>query len=182
MVSNGFAKRKAFLAAFEKVGNITAAARMVQMERTNHNAWLQDPEYRRQFEEAKESAADLLVEEARKRAVDGIDELVIYQGEIQYTFNCEGETIPVTVKKYSDPLLMFLIRGARPETYRDTWKGEIKHSGTVASVDLSKLTDVQLEQLRAISSAACEPNGAGVFPQIDGYSGDRSGDPEEGEE
>ena len=50
---------------------------------------------------------------------------------------------------------MFLIKGARPEIYRDTWKGEIKHSGAIsAGPDLSNLTDAQLEQLNLMLQLA----------------------------
>src|SRR4030095_1400206 len=50
---------------------------------------------------------------------------------------------------------MFMLRGGRPEKYRENWKGEIKHTGTVAaSVDLSKLSDEHFEQLGAIFEIA----------------------------
>jgi len=147
-------KRKAFLEAFAIVGNVTQAADRAGLAPFTHRRWLAaDPEYRRQFEEATEHACDLMVAEARRRAVEGIDEPVVYQGEIQCKLDENGNrtNIPVAVRKYSDVLLMFLIKGARPEIYRDTWKGEIKHSGQVSSgPDLTKLTDEHLAALRML--------------------------------
>ena len=52
--------------------------------------------------------ADALEDEAVRRAVDGVDEQVFYQGKA-----CG------VVRKYSDTLLIFLLKGRRPERYRD---------------------------------------------------------------
>jgi hypothetical protein len=49
-----------------------------------------------------------LESEARRRAVDGVDEPVFHKGRI-----CG------TVRKYSDALLMFLLRGNAPEKYKE---------------------------------------------------------------
>ena len=47
-------------------------------------------------------------DEAVRRAHDGVDEPVFYQGKA-----CG------VVRKYSDTLLIFLLKGRRPEKYRD---------------------------------------------------------------
>ena len=50
----------------------------------HYHRWMLDPEYAAAFEEADLTASDLLIEEARRRAHDGWDEPVVYQGELQY--------------------------------------------------------------------------------------------------
>ena len=121
---NGQAMRKAFLAAYEKLGNISAAAKAVPCDRRMHYKWLdndKDGAYREAFNRAKDTAIDALEEEARRRAVDGIVEPVIRQTK-------EGEWKVVGgIRKYSDTLLMFLLNGARPETY----KFRHEHTGKV---------------------------------------------------
>ncbi len=50
-----------------------------------------------------------------------------------------------TVRRYSDVLLMFLLKALRPEKYRE----RVEVRGSLASIDLNRLTD---EQLRRISA------------------------------
>ena len=59
-------------------------------------------------DEALDIAVDLLEGEARSRAVEGVEQPRFHQGRI-----CG------TVRKYSDSLLMFLLRAHRPETFRE---------------------------------------------------------------
>ena len=55
-----------------------------------------------------EQAADVLEREAWRRASEGVKQPVFYQGEV-----CGH------VQKYSDVLLIFLLKGARPDRYRE---------------------------------------------------------------
>ncbi len=55
----------------------------------------------------------MLEAEARRRAVEGVRKPVY----------CRGEIVG-TVKEYSDTLLIFLMKGARPEKYRDNVRVE----------------------------------------------------------
>ena len=107
------------LAALAETGNITAAALLAKIDRTTHYAWLaKDPEYAEAVPVAFEMAADKLEEEARRRAVTGVKEPVFYQGD-----ECG------TVRKYSDTLLIFLMKGANPEKYRERF--DHRHEGEV---------------------------------------------------
>lgn len=85
---------------------------MVGIDRKLHYKWLdvdEDGSYREAFDAAMDTAADRLEEEARRRAVEGVEEPVgWYQGE-------PGGY----VRKYSDTLLIFLLKGARPQKYRE---------------------------------------------------------------
>lgn len=108
------AKQAAFLAAFSECGNISRAAKIAGIERRSHYSWIKDPIYAERFADAENQAVDTLEAEARRRAVEGIDEPVYYKGEV-----CG------TVRKYSDTLLIFLLKGARPDKYRDNVRQEI---------------------------------------------------------
>ncbi len=118
-------KKRAFLAAVAEVGNITEAAKVAGVNRKDHYRWLQkDPSYPELFEAAMQEAADLMEAEARRRAVEGVDEPVFYQG-----YECGS------VRKYSDTLLMFLLKGVRPEKFRENVKQEISGpNGTPVNV------------------------------------------------
>jgi hypothetical protein len=102
-------KKEAFLAAYSKMANITYAAKASNVFRASHYRWMQtDPDYKQKFYEAHEEACDLLEAEATRRAVQGIEEPIYYQG-----VEC-GK-----IKKYSDTLLIFLLKAARPEKFKD---------------------------------------------------------------
>jgi hypothetical protein len=161
-------KRAKFLAAYAKVGIIGEAARLAKCDRTSHYNWMEDPDYERAFIEAHEAACDRLEEEVRKRAYDGWNEPVIYQGEIQFKVDRNGNrtNTPLTIRKKSDVLLMFAMKGARPEKYRDTWKGEIKHTGAIGhDPELAKLTDEQLEYLKSLCDAGAGPKDSADLPE-----------------
>ena len=100
---------KAFLAAYRETGNITRAALMAKVSRGRHYDWLeQGKAYSEAFEDAQEHAVETLEEEARRRAMFGVEQPVFYKGEV-----CGS------VRKYSDVLLIFLLKGLRPEVYRE---------------------------------------------------------------
>jgi hypothetical protein len=109
-------KRNAFLAAYREIGNISRACILANVHRNSHYLWMNDESYRKEFEDAQEEACDHLEEEARHRAVEGFEEPIYYKGK-----QCG------TIRKYSDTLLIFLMKGARPAKYRDHVKPEFSH-------------------------------------------------------
>lgn len=111
-------KKRAFLVAYAECGNISQAARESGVIRNNHYLWIQDDEsYARAFAEATDIAGDHLESEARRRAIEGVRK-PIFQGGKQV-----GEQL-----EYSDTLLIFLMKGARPEKYRE--RHDHSHSGS----------------------------------------------------
>lgn len=151
------AAQRKFLASYSVLGNITLAAEAAKVARKSHYDWLDEEEYRAAFLEAQEHSIDLLVGEARRRGCEGWEEPVVYQGGLCYERTKDGKKAskPLVIRKYDSNLLMFLIKQARPE-FRDTWKGEIKHSGAIATrtLDVSNLSDEQLTQLSLLLQAA----------------------------
>ncbi len=101
--------KKDFLPEFAKSGTVTHAAQSVGVGRRTVYDWLaKDAEFREAFAEAEQQAIDSLEREAVRRALDGTDEPV-YQG---------GKQVG-SIRKYSDTLLIFLLKGNRPSKYRE---------------------------------------------------------------
>lgn len=129
---------KAFLAAFTESGNVRLACDAAGIERsTAYRLRHSDPTFAADWEQAEEQAADLLEQEARRRAYEGWEEPVF--GSLG---KGSGSGKIGAVRKYSDTLLIFLLKGIRPEKYRE--RSDIKHSGRI---DVSRLSD---DELRAI--------------------------------
>lgn len=113
---------KAFLAELAKSGNVRGACEAVQIgRRTVYDLRESDPAFAADWERAQEEAADLLEAEARRRALEGVEEPVF--GGLGYG---RGSGEIGRVRKYSDTLLIFLLKGAKPETYRE--RSETKHT------------------------------------------------------
>src|SRR5205085_11045916 len=108
-----------FLAALRDTGNVRAATQAAGIDRsTPYKKRNDDETFAEAWSEALADAADVLEAEARRRAVIGVDEAVFYQG------------VKVgTQKRYSDQLLMFLLRGARPKEFTDRLELRIDPEG-----------------------------------------------------
>lgn len=104
-----------FLRAYRQNGNVQASASAAKCGRRTVYQWLaNDPHFKALYLEAHEDALDALEEEARRRAVDGY-ERPVYQGGKE-----AGR-----VREYSDVLLVTLLKGKRPEVFRERFE----HSG-----------------------------------------------------
>jgi hypothetical protein len=105
----GAVAKAALLAAFAQTGNVAASCRAAGVSRRTHYDWLAaDAAYAEAFADAQDDAADALESEAWRRGTEGVTEPLMYQGaEVG------------TVQRYSDTLLIFLLKGLRPEKYRE---------------------------------------------------------------
>ena len=112
------ANQRAFLAAYAKCGNITTAAEIAKVDRSRHYRWRENPEYAEAFGLATEEAAQRLEAEARRRAEEGVEEPVFYKGK-----KCG------VIRKYSDTLLIFLLKGAMPDKYKERTSTELTGAG-----------------------------------------------------
>src|SRR6185436_13760868 len=105
-------KKNRFLSGYVRVANVSGAAALAGIDRGTHYDWLNnDPDYKKAFEYAKDDAADALEQELRRRAIEGTPRPV-YQGGRRVGF----------ITEHSDSLGMFLLKGARPEKYRDRFE------------------------------------------------------------
>ena len=102
-------KRSEFLAELCVSGNVTKAAAVTAVSRQE---WYRErdanADFAKAWEEAVEIGVEALEDEARRRAYDGVEEPVFHKGEEV-----------ARVRKYSDVLLMFLIKAHKPEKYRE---------------------------------------------------------------
>jgi hypothetical protein len=137
----GVSKRASFLAAFAVTASITRAAKAAKIDRALHYRWLAEGgAYPEQFASASDRAAQILEDEAVRRAHEGVVEPNVWKGEFTYkrrqvevTDADTGEIRkvwqnhgpPIGVRKYSDALLMFLLKGLRPQTYRERVTAEL---------------------------------------------------------
>lgn len=125
--------QRLFLSAFAVTGNVTNAAELSGLTRQSHYRWQWegDAEYAKAFAAARDVALDRLEGEARRRALNG-----------------------------SDVLMMFLLKAHRPEVFRDqhnlTVKGKVDHGGEVAHKHtLEELThDQRAERIRELLGRA----------------------------
>lgn len=136
-----------FLESFRQHGNVSIAAAAAGVDRRQHYRWLKDDAtYAELFADALDEAGDYLEAEARRRAVEGL---------VRYKFNKDGTPVchpdayatnpenghfepsefrPYFEREFSDTLLIFLLKGARPEKYADRKKHE--HKGKVSLAQL----------------------------------------------
>jgi hypothetical protein len=76
---------------------------------------INDPEFDLAWTLAMETAVDKLRAEAWRRGAEGVEEPVVYKGEFSYQSNPEtGEKEQVAVKKYSDAVLLALLKRYDP--------------------------------------------------------------------
>lgn len=144
--------KPAFLTALALHGNKTLAAEHAGVNRTAiYEARASDPEFAAAWEAAMDEAADRLEAEAWRRARVGVDEPVFGSGG-----KGVGTVQVGTVRRYSDTLLMFLTKGARPEKFRERFQHQ--HEGDVKLRLVEEIIDAGSD--RATDQAA--PGASGV--------------------
>ena len=117
-------KKAQFLALLSEYGNVTRAAEGAELVRVYlYQARKNDPEFAAEWEEAAKIGAARLEDEARLRAVEGWQEPVWYQG-----VQCG------TVRKFSDTLLICLLKAHHPDKYRENIKQTVEGGDTPVSI------------------------------------------------
>jgi len=110
-------QRNFFLARLAESGNVSDAARWAAVSRSGAYALrLADEEFALAWAEAQGQAVDALELEARRRAVDGVEQPVLYAGKPVHDESGD----PVTVRHYSDRLLELLLKARRPDSFTAT--------------------------------------------------------------
>lgn len=120
----------AFIAALRDTGVVRHAYEAAGMGRTVvYDARKKNPEFAKAWDDAVQDAADLLEMEAIRRAHHGVKKPVIYQGKLCGAWVKDGQVveegtpgammIPLSVTEYSDTLLIFMLKGIRPEKFKD---------------------------------------------------------------
>jgi hypothetical protein len=100
---------KQYIAALSQTGNWTLAAQMAGIAKsTARERYLTSSDFRSACDDAIQSGIDILEAEARRRAMAG-----------------------------SDVLLIFMLKGARPEKYRDSYTVHNTSAPTDYTIDLT---------------------------------------------
>lgn len=115
-----------FLNAYILCGRISEAARKSKINYTTHHYWMHNDEaYQEAFQRARDMAGDIVEDEAMRRAVDGWEEPVFYQ----------GQQVGVIVR-YDGVLLAKLLAGFKPGVYHT--KVDITTAGKALGVFFSE--------------------------------------------
>ena len=102
-------KKRAVLCAYVELGRVKAACAAAHTPFNMHYYWLKhDPAYAEAWQEAVALLAVSLEDEAIRRARDGVERPIFHQG-----------VLIGTEHRYSDVLLIFLLKGAMPQKYAD---------------------------------------------------------------
>jgi len=117
------ASQERFLEAYAKIATITGACAATQIGRRTHYHWMRDAAYKARWHEADTEATERLEQEARRRAMVGTEKPVFYKGQV-----CGH------IREYSDVLLIFLLKGRKPEVYRERYEHTGPDGGPIETV------------------------------------------------
>jgi hypothetical protein len=146
-------KKTLFLKKYMELGTIEQAAKETAVTRMTPYNWLSsDKDFKVRFEKVKPIGKGVylgvLEDEARRRAVDGVLEGVYYQGELVDH-----------VRKFSDVLLIVLLKANAPEKYRE--RQEITGAGGLPLLQpIIQVMDLETKELYL--------NGRRTLPQANG--------------
>lgn len=146
---------KGFLAALAESGNVRLSCESAGIQRwTAYDLRSSNEAFAADWDTALDEAADLLEQEARRRAYDGVRRLKFDRGNLITIplIGSDGKPVldkddkpvmtPYVEHEYSDTLMIFLLKAARPEKYRE--RSDVRHSG---KIDVSKLSDAELQSI-----------------------------------
>lgn len=118
--------RDRFIQKLAETCNVSEACRFAAIGRTTaYEMRDSEPEFAAAWKDAEDEAADKLEREAWRRAVEGTDKPVTFQGEITATY-----------KEYSDRMLELLLKAHRPERYVERSRVEV--TGISAELDAAR--------------------------------------------
>ena len=153
---------KGFISALSRSGNIRLSCESAGITRpTAYDLRNTDPSFAIEWDTALEESADLLEQEARRRAEQGVRRLKFHNGAVITVQALSPDGMPLTQEdgtpfmvpyvehEYSDTLMIFLLKGIRPEKYRE--RADVRHSG---KVDIGSLSDAELLAITEAKSAS----------------------------
>jgi hypothetical protein len=166
------ARKAAFLDAFALSGNVSAAARAADINRYTAYGWREkDEAFAAAWEVAEQESIDALELEARRRAHDGVEDLVVSGGKVVEVWDHEHERfVPLVKRTYSDTLMVLLLKAHRPDKYRERQSLEMSGpgGGPIAHAEVSP--ELVADALRILGegggSAAPEGGAEPVHPPL----------------
>jgi len=106
--------QQTFLFYFRQHGNLALACQESKVDRRTPYRWYEKDAFgfRANFDDAEQEAIEWIENELYRRAVTGVEEPV-YQG---------GQMVG-SIRKFSDLLLIFMLKARAPAKYRDKFEG-----------------------------------------------------------
>lgn len=129
-------RKRKFLRNLARTGNVTLSARLLGSSRARaYEMRAEDPRFAKLWKDALKEAADNLEGEAWKRAVEGWEEPVFHKGDV-----CGH------VRKYSDTLLVLLLKHTKRRKYADRMETTMKAELEIKTRP-EELTDEELAEI-----------------------------------
>jgi hypothetical protein len=157
-------KKELALAAYAETGIVGTACAVAGIGRATFYEWLDsDIAFATSALSAAEEAADMLEAEATRRAVVGVESTL---------YDRKGEPIG-TETKYSDTLLIFLLKARRPARFRERFDAKLTVDTGIPDATPEVQTDdrighlmksMQTYQQRAIEATSRDSTGPVVDP------------------
>lgn len=120
--------KPAFLKAFAETGMVAAACRKAKVSRSYvYEARQADEHFAQIWDDIEHATTDEMEREAYRRGVQGVEEPVF-----------QGKELVGHVRKFSDTLLIFMLKARKPEKYRETTRHELTGKDG-APLDFSQL-------------------------------------------
>lgn len=144
--------KSVFLSTLAKVPVVTTACVAAGVSRVlAYNERRDNKAFEAAWNDAIEDGIDNAEAEAYRRGVTGFTEPLTYQGQISYetekyidadgndkhrfALDPDGLRIPITVRKHSDPMLQFFLKGRRRTVYGDKQELTGPGGGALTLVD-----------------------------------------------
>ncbi len=129
----------AMLRAYAVTGVVTSAAKAAGIHPGTHYGWCKrDAKYKEAAGGAYQQAMDRFEDEATRRALDGVEEVVLYKGE---PVMVDGKVLKRV--RHSDALLQFMLKAGRPDKYAE--RKQVEQNTTVKGrLTVEEMTDEQL--------------------------------------
>lgn len=135
--------RSKFLEALASGLSVTGAAEKAGVHRRTPYGWREaDEDFAQAWQVALDAGTDRLEDEAWRRAVVGTERPVFQMGKEVGTTH-----------EYSDLLLIFLLKGRRPEKYRDNAKVEVTGNLTLTAL-VEQAAQRRIEQAKLLELQA----------------------------
>lgn len=117
-----------WLKAFAQSGMVVEACKAAKVARsTVYDARQTDEAFATAWDDIEAATTDAMEREAFRRGVEGVEEPVFHKGEEV-----------AAVRRYSDTLLIFMLKARKPEKYRETTRHELtgKNGAPLSFADL----------------------------------------------
>ena len=137
-----------WLEAFAELGMVSAACEAVKVGRQTVYDARKDDAFATAWDEIENQTTEAMEREAYRRGVEGVEEPLVSAGKHV-----------TSVTKYSDTLLIFMLKARKPGTYRENVK--VEHSGQIDGTHTVEIPDTSDRRKAVLGLLAA----AGLLPE-----------------